>query len=62
MDDFTVVPQSLIKMLKTYAEKGYGALTNVYDRGLQDGQVAMAQAVLESLQISYNKVCIKDKQ
>lgn len=59
MDDFTVIPQSLIKMLKHYAEKGYDLGTG-YDMGVEDGQTALAQAVLEVLNISYTKSELKD--
>jgi hypothetical protein len=64
MDDFTVVPQHVINTLKRYAEEGYEVDTDDtdYDMGLQDGQVALAQAILEMINVPYTKFELKDKQ
>jgi len=61
MDDFTFVPQHVINTLKRYAEEGYDLGTG-YDMGLQDGQTAMAQAILEMINVPYTKFELKDKQ
>ncbi len=61
MDDFTVIPQSVIKTLRHYAEKGYDLGTG-YDMGLQDGQTSLAQAILEMINVPYTKFELKDKQ
>mgnify|MGYP006921374036 CR=1 FL=1 len=64
MDDFTVIPQHVINTLKRYAEEGYEVDTDDtdYDMGLQDGQVALAQAILEMINVPYTKFELKDKQ
>lgn len=61
MDDFTVIPQNVINTLKRYAEKGYESNT-AYEMGLEDGQTAMAQAILDLINVPYNKFELKDKQ
>ena len=58
MDDFTVVPQSLIAYLKKLAEKGFTDTFSLYQMGMEDGEVALAQAVLETLHIPFTKASI----
>ena len=61
MDDFTVIPQSVIKTLRHYAEKGFTD-TGLYVQGVEDGQASLAQAILEMINVPYTKFELKDKQ